>query len=144
MRRFYGIALTVAVVGQALGACGPTVLHPEKPARHDARLITREDIERTGAVDAFDALKRAGSYLSVSERKPGDVRMTERGRSSFLLSPQILLIVDGVMMQNLNALHSIRADNVEWMRVMTGTEATPEYGTDASNGVLLVATRIPR
>lgn len=144
MRRYCGIALTVAVVGQALGACGPTVLHPERPPRHDARLITRADIERSGAIDAFDALTRAGSYLNISERRPGDVRMTERGRSSFLLSAQILLIVDGVMMQNLNALHSIRADNVEWMRVMTGAEATPEYGTDASNGVLLVATRIPQ
>lgn len=143
MRRYCGIALTVAVVGQALGACGPTPLHPETAPRHDARLITRADIERTGAIDAFDALKRAGSYLNVTERKRGDVRVSERGRSSFLLSPQILLIVDGVMMQSLNTLHEIRAENVEWMRVMTASEATPEYGTDAANGVLLVATRIP-
>jgi len=144
MRRICGIALTVAVASQALVACGPTPVRTDPTPRHDARLITRADIERTGAIDAFDALKRAGSYLSVSERKRGDVRATERGRSSFLLSPQILLIVDGVMMQNLNTLHEIRADNVEWMRVMTGAEATTEYGTDASNGVLLVATRIPR
>lgn len=144
MRRFYGIALTVAVVGQALGACGPTPLRTDPTPRHDARLITRADIERSGAVDAFDALKRAGSFLSVSERNRGDVQVTERGRSSFLLSAQIMLIVDGVMMQSLNTLHEIPADNVEWMRVMTGAEATPEYGTDASNGVLVVATRIPR
>lgn len=144
MRRFCSIALTVAAVGQMLGACGPTALHPDPATRHEARLISRDDIERSGAVDAFDALKRAGSFLSISERKNGDLQVSERGRSSFLLSPQILLIVDGVMMQNLNVLHDIRADNVEWMRVMTGAEATPEYGTDASNGVLLVATRIPR
>jgi outer membrane cobalamin receptor len=107
-------------------------------------LITREDIERSGAVDAFDALKRAGSYLNVSERKPGEVRITERGRSSFLLSPQILLIVDGVTRTNLNVLHDIPAENVEWIRVLTGAEATPQFGTDAANGVLLIATRIPQ
>lgn len=144
MRRFCSIALTVVAVIQALGACSPTALHPRTAPRHDARLITRDDIERSGAVDAFDALKRAGSYLSISERKRGDLRVTERGRSSFLLSPQILLIVDGVVMTNLNVLRDIRAERVDWMRVMTGAEATPEYGTGAANGVLLVATRIPQ
>jgi outer membrane cobalamin receptor len=144
IRRLCSIALTVAALSQALGACGPTALHPATAPRHEARLITREDIERSGAVDAFDALKRAGSYLSIGERKRGDPRVTERGRSSFLLSPQILLIVDGIMMGNLGVLHNIRAENVDWMRVMTGAEATPQYGTDASNGVLLVATRIPQ
>jgi outer membrane cobalamin receptor len=136
------IAITVAAVTQ-LGACGPT-LHPDTAPRHEARLITRADIERSGAVDAFDALRRAGSYLSINDRKRGDLRVSERGRGSFLLSPQILLIVDGVMMANLNVLHDIRAENVEWIRVMTGAEATPQYGTDGSNGVLLVATRIPQ
>src|ERR1700737_4765889 len=140
MRRLYSIAVTVAALAQI--GCGRTV-HPETGARHEARLITREDIERSGAVDAFDALKRAGSYLNISERKRGDVRITERGRSSFLLSPQILLIVDGVLMTNLNVLHEIRAENLDWIRVMTGAEATPQYGTDAANGVVLVATRIP-
>jgi outer membrane cobalamin receptor len=144
MRRNFGIALTIALASQALGACGPTPLRTDPVPRHEARLITRADIERSGAVDAFDALRRAGNYLNITERKPGDVRVSERGRSSFLLSPQIMLIVDGVTRQNLNALHEIRAENVEWMRVMTGAEATPQYGTDAANGVLLVATRIPQ
>jgi outer membrane cobalamin receptor len=144
MRRTLGIALTVAVVGQALGACGATPLRTDPTPHHEARLITRADIERSGAVDAFDALRRAGNYLNITERKAGDVRVSERGRSSFLLSPQIMLIVDGVTMQNLNTLHEIRAENVEWMRVMTGAEATPQYGTDAANGVLLIATRIPQ
>ncbi|MEA2706106.1 MAG: hypothetical protein QOH22_894 [Gemmatimonadaceae bacterium] len=140
MRRICSMAVTIAAAAQL--ACGPT-LHPEAAPRHEARLITREDIQRSGAVDAFDAIKRAGSYLNISERKRGDIRITERGRSSFMLSPQILLIVDGVMMTNLNTLHDIRAENLEWIRVMTGAEATPQYGTDAANGVVLVATRIP-
>jgi TonB-dependent SusC/RagA subfamily outer membrane receptor len=141
MRRVCSIAVTVAAVAQL--ACGPS-LHRDTTARHEARLITREEIERSGAVDAFDAIKRAGSYLNISERKRGDIRITERGRSSFLLSPQILLVVDDVMMTNLNALHDIRAENLDWIRVMTGAEATSQYGTDAANGVVVVATRIPQ
>ena len=141
MRRSCSIVLSLAI-GSLLVGCGPTAVRSDS-TRHDARLITREDIERSGAVDAFDALKRAGSYLNVSERKPGEIRITERGRSSFLLSPQILLIVDGVTRTSLNVLHDIPAEHVEWIRVLTGAEATPQFGTDASNGVLLIATRIP-
>jgi hypothetical protein len=127
-----------------LAACGATrkPVDPQAP-RHSARLITRADIERSGAVDGYEALKRAGSYLVLGERKGGDIRASERGRSSIIISPQILLIVDEVIMMDLNSLRDIRADAIEWMRVMSGAEATPLYGTPASNGVLVVRTRIP-
>ena len=133
----------IAAISIALTACGVARAHPETKPRHSARLITREDIERTGATDGYEALKRAGSYLMLSERKGGDIRATERGRSSIIISPQILLVVDEVMMMDLNSLRDIRADAIEWIRVMSGAEATPLYGTPASNGVLVVRTRIP-
>ena len=122
-----------------LAACGATrkPLDPLTP-RHSARLITRADIERSGATDGYEALKRAGSYLVLGERKGGDIRASERGRASIIISPQILLVVDEVMMMDLNSLRDIRADTIEWMRVMSGAEATPFYGTPASNGVLVV------
>ena len=126
-----------------LAACGP--IHKPDPLepRHSARLITRADIERTGAADGYEALKRAGSYLVLGERKGGDIRASERGRASIIISPQILLVVDEVVMMDLNSLRDIRADAIEWMKVMSGAEATPLYGTPASNGVLVVRTRIP-
>jgi len=132
-----------AALSVMLTACGATRHEPDLKQRHSARVITREDIARTGATDGYEALKRAGSYLIIGERKGGDIRATERGRSSIILSPQILLVVDEVMMMDLNALRDIRADTIEWMRVMTGAEATPIYGSAASNGVLVVRTRIP-
>ena len=116
---------------------------PEHSPRHSARIITREDIERTGAVDAYEALKRAGTFLKIGEQKSGDIQASERGNSSILLSPQILLVVDEVRMLNLNSLKDIRADAVESMEMLSGAEATPLYGTGSSNGVLVVRTRIP-
>lgn len=141
MRPLNGIALAL-VIAQVGAACGPTKIHDGDAPRRDARLITHEAIMKTGATDAFQALRRVGSYLNLSDRK-GQVRATDRGRTSFLLSPQITLVIDGVMMADLNTLKSIPAENVDWMRVMTSIEATPVYGTQGSNGVLLVATRIP-
>lgn len=134
-------AVIVLLTAQLIAACGPTVLH-KRGARHDARLITHEQIEKTGASDALEALKRVGSFLNLSDRK-NNVRASQRGRGSFLLSPQILLVVDGVMMADLNALRTIPAYTVDSMRVMSALEATPVYGTEGSNGVLVVTTRIP-
>lgn len=130
----------VLIVTALIGACGPKVAH--NSPRRDARLITHEQIEKSGANDAFEALRRAGSFLNISDRK-NTIRASQRGRASFLLSPQILLVVDGVMMADLNALKGIPAESVDSMRVMTGLEATPLYGTMGSNGVLVVTTRIP-
>lgn len=135
------VAIILLLSTQVLSACGPKVLHKDT-AHHDARLITRAQIERTGATDALEALNRAGSFLNLSDRK-NVVRASQRGRASFLLSPQILLVVDGVMMADLNPLRTIPAESVDSMRVLTSIEATPVYGTQGSNGVLVVTTRIP-
>ena len=133
------VAASCALV---LSGCAANLRPPPAP-RHSARVITREDIERSGAVDAYEALKRAGTFLNIREQKSGDIRASERGNASILLSPQILLVVDEVRMLNLNSLKDIRADAVESMAMLSGSEATPLYGTGASNGVLVVRTRIP-
>ncbi len=117
--------------------------HASNSPRRSPRFITREDIERTGAADAFEALRRAGTFLAIHEQKSGDIRASERGNSSILLGSQILLVVDDMMLLNLNSLKDIRADAVESMAVLSGAEATPFYGTGAANGVLVVKTRIP-
>lgn len=123
-------------------SCTPTRKHELEP-KGNARYITRADIERTGAVNGWDALKKSGTFLTLSEKRSGEIRASQRGRSSFLLSSQLLLIVDEIVMNDLNILRDIPADNIEWMRVLSGSEGTPSYGTPASNGVLVVRTRIP-
>jgi outer membrane cobalamin receptor len=133
------VAASCALV---LVGCAANLRPPPAP-RHSSHVITREDIERSGAVDAYEALKRSSSFLNIGEQKSGDIRVSERGNGSILLSPQILLVVDEVRMLNLNSLKDIRADAVESMAMLSGAEATPVYGTGASNGVLVVRTRIP-
>lgn len=135
--------ITIAVIAVILPvSCTPTQRSDVEPKR-GARYITRADIERTGAVNGWDALKRSGTFLTLGEKRSGEIRASGRGRSSFLLSGQLLLIVDEVAMNDLNILRDIPADNIEWMRVLSGSEGTPFYGTPASNGVLVVRTRIP-
>lgn len=129
-------------------ACAGSHRETDVKPRHDANLITREDIVRSGATDAFEALRLANTHISLSEARgqmtlARDVQATSRGRSSFILSAQMLLVVDDVQRLNVSALHEIPADNIAWIRVMTSLEATPIYGTEGGNGAIVVKTRIP-
>ena len=150
MRQRSGMrVVAVLSIAASLGGCATQQHAVTERGWHDPNLITREDIERTGATNAFDALRRSHTYLSVSEVRGSatithDFQATSRGRSSFLLSPQVLLVVDDVMRLDVASLREIPADNVAWIRVMTAMQATPIYGTEGGNGAIVVKTRVPQ
>ena len=133
-----------------LGASACARQHPAgmSKLRAEPNLITHDDIVRSGALNAFDAVRRAHTFLSISEDRgqyalAQGVRVTSRGRTSLVLNPQILLVVDNVPRLDVASLRDIPADNVAWIRVLTSMEATPIYGTDGGNGAIVVRTRIP-
>lgn len=112
-------------------------------------VITHEQIVQSGAVDAFEAVRRAQTFLSISEGRGqyalrGAMQVTSRGRNSLTLNPQVLLVVDNVFRLDVASLHEIPAENIELIRIFTAMEATPVYGTEGGNGAIVVQTRIPR
>lgn len=147
MRRLLTLAAWV-LLAAGTSACARTRRARTAGLHDDPNLITHADIVRSGAVTAFDAVRRAHTFLSISESRgqyalTHDVQITSRGRSSLVLNPQILLVVDNAMRLDVASLRDIPADNVAWIRVMTSLEATPIYGTDGGNGAIVVRTRIP-
>lgn len=109
----------------------------------DPSLITAEEIGRTGATTAWEALRAAGTFLTLSEGRSGaDARASHRGRSSFLLSAQVLVVIDDVVMVDVAALRDVRADRVYWIRILSGLEATSVYGSAGGNGAIVVKTSI--
>lgn len=134
----------LAGVGLSLLACAAR--HPGRPPaaekRHSARMITRADIERSGATDAWDALKRAGTFMSMKEGRGSQLRTSQRGRSSILLSDEMMLVVDDVVQTDFSSLRQIPAQSIDWMKVLSGTDATFLYGTPGANGVIIVRTGI--
>ena len=147
MRQLSSIAARALLVASVSG-CASAHHGAGSTARRDPNLITREDIVRSGATDAFEALRLANTHISLSEARgqmtlTRDVQATSRGRSSLVLSAQMLLVVDDVQRLSVAALHDIPADNVAWIRVLTSLEATPLYGTEGGNGAIVVRTRIP-
>lgn len=135
---------TVAVIMLGSQACGhqrsSTAGTPSRSG-----VITAADIERSGAKNAWEALRRhGGNHLLIRENaRSDDARITHRGANSLLLSNQILVIVDGVHLTGWSYLREIPAFSVADIRIMSAREATLKYGTPAGNGAVVVRTRPP-
>ncbi len=85
--------------------------------------------------------KVSGVQINVVNNgvNPG-VSMTFRGNRSFLGNNQALLVVDGVITP-LDYLTALNPNDVESSTIMKGPNAAALYGSDASNGVLILTLK---
>lgn len=133
--------LTLLVL--ALAAC--KTIHPAPVLAHndgDRIVITQGMIERSGGQTAWEVLRREAPQLSYRENRSGQATsMQRRGRSSFNLNDSPMLFVDGVRSQDIRTLQQLPASVLFSIEVLTGSEGTTYYGTDAVGGVILVKTK---
>ncbi len=114
------------------------------PKEREGQIITREEIERSGARDGWEALRWGATHLNFQYTREGSpVRVTHRGVDSFVIDPQILLIVDGAQMQGLSFLENVPASTIEYIQILAARVGVVRYGTAAGNGVVVVKTGVP-
>ena len=120
-------------------------LHPSPLVPHndgDRILITEEMIARSGGQTAWEVLRREAPQITYRENRNGQATgMSRRGRSSFVLNDAPMLFVDGVRNTDFRSLQQLPASILFSIEVLTGTEGTTYYGTDAVSGVILVRTK---
>lgn len=113
------------------------------PSSGDRIFITSEQIARSGASNAWEALKKNAPQLTYRENRQGQPSVLERrGRSSLLLNDAPLLFVDGVQMPDFKNLQSIPATQVASIEILDGIDGTTYYGTGAEGGVILIKTKM--
>lgn len=126
-----------------LGACAH--MHGTRdavPSSGDRIFITQEQIARSGASNAWDALKRNAPQLTYREGRNGQPTVLERrGRSSLLLNDAPLLFVDGIQFPDFRNLQSIPAAQLASIEILDGVDGTTYYGTGAEGGVILIRTK---
>jgi TonB-linked SusC/RagA family outer membrane protein len=87
--------------------------------------------------------KVAGLQINQANNQidAGDqVRVVLRGNRSFTGNNQALLVLDGVIVP-LNQLNSINPNDIDNVNILKGANAAALYGSDASNGVIIVSTK---
>jgi len=104
-------------------------------------VVTADDIARSGAANAADALSSAPGVWVNRGGPDGSAASASIGGAS---SNQVLVIVDGVRLndsrQGGTNLALIPAESIEKIEVLRGG-ASAAYGADAVGGVILVTTK---
>lgn len=106
-------------------------------------MISADMIARSKATNALEALERARTHLTVQQTRDGSpVRIYHRGIDSLVNDPQVLVVIDGTPVSSpIARLRSIPAESIAYIQLLSGREATPQYGTLAGNGVIYVRTQ---
>ena len=105
--------------------------------------LNNSEITQSAPVSLASALngKVSGVQISVVNNTVNpSVAMTFRGNRSFLGNNQALLVVDGVITP-LDFLATLNPNDVESTTILKGPNAAALYGSDASNGVLIVTLK---
>jgi vitamin B12 transporter len=132
------LSIIVAIVP----ACGPSASHGSQNFPAAGRLITMDQIERSGGRTAWDVLKREAPMFLFSEDRNGrPSRLGRRGRASIILDDSPLLFVDGIRWVDFKGLADLPASSLFSIWLLSGAEGTTYYGTDATAGVIVIRTR---
>ncbi|MFL5563065.1 MAG: TonB-dependent receptor plug domain-containing protein [Gemmatimonadaceae bacterium] len=122
-----------------MAACG----HNVRPRSFDPpgeQLILPDEIAKSGATDAWDVVRRL-SHMSTTSTIAGEPsRMYRRGRSSMVIRERPIVVIDGIQVAELEALSDVRADQISWMRILTGAASTTRYGARGGAGAVIVQT----
>lgn len=126
-----------------VGGCATGSHDDAAPRRGSGQYITAEDIRRTGASTAWEALKFTVRTHRFSDYRGIPVRIqSDRGQGSMVLREDPFVLLDGVRLTDITVLRMIPANNLFSIEVLTGPDATTRYGTSAVAGVILMETTL--
>lgn len=119
--------------------CGrlPAKQAPTPGASPGQRIITAQEIQRTGATSAWQALQYTVPFYRFNVN--GTVR--HRAQQSILLHDRPKILVDGIDLTEFGVLMQMPASDLQSIVVLDGKTATTFYGTNSGSGVILLNTK---
>lgn len=143
------------VVVTALG-----ITRQKRSLTYATQSLKGEELSNSREVNITSAMngKVAGLTINKTNSGPGGSnRIIFRGNRSIGRSNQPLIVVDGVRIDNTakagadvalfgardngDGISNINPDDIESMTVLTGASAAALYGSDASNGAIIITTK---
>src|SRR2546430_7848234 len=104
------------------------------------RVITAEAIARSGAKTAWDALRLAVPNVQLREVRGQPARIQRRGRASIYQDDQVRVILDHLTVDDLQVLKQVAASDIQTIEVLTGLDATTQYGAVSTSGAIVITT----
>jgi len=139
--RPYPVVLATALIWAVACAHG-TAAHTSATPNNGGKLITADQIERSGSHTAWEVLKHEAPMLTLEEDRNGQpVRIVWHGRSSIYLEDAPIVVLDGVRAADWKVLSQIPAGQIDTINIISGIEGTTYYGTNAASGVIDIHTK---
>ncbi len=137
---------TLPVLALGLLVAGLAACAARAPANLDAlpaigELVTAEEIAKTGATNAWDALRFTVKSHYFYEYKGQPVRVTaNRGTGSIILREDPLIFLDRTRLADIFLLRQVPASEIHSIQVLSGADGTTYFGTSAAGGVIVIRT----
>jgi TonB-linked SusC/RagA family outer membrane protein len=125
------------VVVTALG-----ISRQEKSLGYATSKVSGKDLVVAQPINLTNGLTGKVSGLEINTTNNGlfaPTRVTLRGNRSLIGNNQPLYVVDGAIFYN--DPNTLNPDDVESINVLKGSSASAIYGSDASNGVIIITTK---
>lgn len=137
--------ISIQKVTNSLAEVVVTALGIQKQAKelgYSASTVSSKDLVIAKPVSVVNGLTGKVAGLQINNVNNGlfaPSRVTLRGNRSLTGNNQPLLVVDGAIYYN--DISTINPDDIADINVLKGSSASAVYGSDASNGVLIVTTK---
>lgn len=115
----------------------------KKEQGYAATEIKSEELVNTAPVEVASSLAGKVAGLQVSDVSGGvnpNYRIVLRGQRSLLGNNQALIVLDNVVVPNA-VLGNLNPEDIASIEVLNGASAVALYGSEASNGALIVTTK---
>ncbi|RAJ11007.1 TonB-linked SusC/RagA family outer membrane protein [Chitinophaga skermanii] len=110
---------------------------------YNATIVNSQQLVQARPVNVASGLSGKVAGLQVNAISGGvnpTVRLVLRGQRSLLGNNTALVVLDNVIVPS-NILSNLNPDDIEDINVLNGASAAAIYGSDASNGALIVTTK---
>src|SRR5881394_2627922 len=119
--------------------CAPRVVFggvAQSNAPSDGRVITAETITRSHAKTAWDAVRLTVPNVQLREVHGQPARIQRRGRASIYQEDQVRVMLDHLPVDDLQVLKQVAASDILTIEVLSGLDATTQYGGGSTTGVI--------
>lgn len=119
----------------------------ERQARelgYSTTTVNNQDLTQARVTNVTNGLAGKVAGLQIQTVNNGvnpNVRITLRGNRSLTGENQALVVIDGVQQPDQNILTTLNPDDIADITVLKGANAAALYGSQATNGALIVTTK---
>jgi TonB-linked SusC/RagA family outer membrane protein len=137
------LGISSGQLAEVVVTTGFGVKRQAKEIGYSTATVSNTELNQAKIVNPVTGLtgKVSGLQIQTADNSVNpQVRVTLRGNRSILGNNQALIIVDGVQVDN-TYLARLNPQDIESFDILKGASASAIYGSNASNGVLIVTTK---